>query len=61
MRRLLRLKTFLGSTLEEIEGSVQCWLVAKQVCPGNLVDSKLYKHGSVYQLLVWHAVVEEVT
>ena len=58
IRRLLRFKSFLGSTLEEIEDNTVRWLKDHKVCPGNLVDSKLYKFGSVYQLLLWYAVVE---
>lgn len=59
IQRLLRLKTFLASTLEELEEQARRWLIENQVCPGNLVSFKLYKHGGVYQLLVWHAVVED--
>ena len=29
------------------------------IWPGNLVDSKLYKLGGVYQMVLWYAVVEQ--
>ena len=55
--RELRLRIFLGSTLEEIERDVNDWCKDAGMCPGNLVKSDLHKHGSVYQLLVWYAEV----
>lgn len=54
MKRVLRFKIFLGSTTEEIEESMSLWLKENQTCPGNYVDSKLYKLGSVYQMVFWY-------
>jgi len=45
MRRL-RIKLFLGSTLEEIQPQISKFIEGK--CPGNYIDLKLWKHGNVY-------------
>jgi hypothetical protein len=57
MTRQLRHKFFLGSTIEEINKDLNDWLRINAICPGNLVESVLYKHGSVYQFSVWYATL----
>lgn len=57
--RLTYCKFFLGSTTELVERQVNDWCSEEKLCPGNLLDSKLYKHGGVYQFVVWHADVVE--
>ena len=57
-RRVLRSSMFLGSTLEEVEEEFGCFLIDKNVCPGNYVDIKLYKHGNVYQLIFVYAKLQ---
>lgn len=56
MKRELRVKIFLGSTTEETSESLNEFLEQEHFCP-NYVSSDLYKHGSVYQLILWYAVV----
>jgi hypothetical protein len=52
MRRL-RIKLFLGSTLEEIQPQIDEFVDSK--CPGNYIDLKLWKHGNVYQVALIYA------
>jgi hypothetical protein len=54
--RKLKHKFFLGSTIEEIDFQLDQFLTDTNMCPGNLVDYTLYKHGSVYQYDLWYAV-----
>jgi hypothetical protein len=49
----------LASTTEAVEHQVNNWCSETKLCPGNLLDSKLYKHGSVYQFVVWYADLVE--
>jgi hypothetical protein len=56
-RRLLCIKFFLGSTLEEIQQQMDDWLSRSSTCVGNYADLKLWKHGSVYQCALVHAVL----
>ena len=56
-RRVLRMKFFLGSTVEEIEEAMRLFLERENICVGNYVDVKLYKHGGVYQMVLPYAVV----
>lgn len=53
--RELRNKIFLGSTTEEIEIELNNFIKESKMCPGNYVNSELYKLGSVYQLLFFYA------
>ncbi|MFW6007949.1 MAG: hypothetical protein ACOCP8_01680 [archaeon] len=55
MERQLRVKYFLGSTIEEIENQEFNFLVNNNMCPGNFVYEKLYKYGSVYQKVLYYA------
>ena len=55
--RELRSKIFLGSTTEEIELELNNFIKESKMCPGNYVNSKLYKLGSVYQLLFFYAKI----
>ena len=55
VRRVLRMKIFLGSTTEEVEAAVAEFLERENVCVGNYVDAKLYKLGNVYQLVLPYA------
>lgn len=59
IRRQLDIEIFLGSSTEEVSASVKNFCEEKKLCPGNLVDSALYKHGNVYQFVVWYAKVVE--
>jgi len=54
MTRLLRVKIFLGSTTEQIEKDMNKFL--DKVCPGNYIEHRLYKHGGVYQLVLFYAL-----
>jgi hypothetical protein len=51
--RLLRIKFFLGSTTEEIQGQVALFI--ENMCPGNYIDLKLWKLGNVYQAVLIYA------
>lgn len=55
MRRVLRAKLFLGSTIEEIGSRLDGFLEKQGICVGNYVDLKLSKLGNVYQLALVHA------
>lgn len=55
--RFLRIRFFLGSTLEEIQVQVDAFVAA--ICPGNFVDLKLWKFGGVYQAALIYAEVEQ--
>lgn len=59
VRRVLRMKIFLGSTIEEIEAAVAEFLGRENLCVGNYVDVKLHKLGNVYQLVLPYAQVIE--
>lgn len=54
-RRILRTKLFLGSTTEELDEQLSKYLQIENICPGNYIDYKLYKHGGVYQLIFVYA------
>ena len=56
-QRRLRFKLFVGSTTEEIETDVQTF--CESLCPGNLIASRLYRLGGVYQFAVWYAELTE--
>jgi hypothetical protein len=53
LMRLLRIKFFLGSTTEEIQGQVALFI--ENMCPGNYIDLKLWKLGNVYQAVLIYA------
>lgn len=53
--RFLRIRFFLGSTLEEMQVQVDAFVAT--MCPGNFVDLKLWKFGSVYQVALVYAEV----
>jgi len=55
MNRVLRIKMFLGSTVETVEGNLTAFLESKNLCVGNFVDVRLYKLGQVYQLILVYA------
>jgi hypothetical protein len=55
MRRILKVKLFLGSTLEEVEVKIFEWLSKEKICVGNYIDIKLSKLGDVYQLILIYA------
>jgi hypothetical protein len=57
MRRVLRMKMFLGSTTEEIDIALAEFLERELICVGNYVDAKLSKLGNVYQLIFVYAGV----
>jgi hypothetical protein len=60
MRRILKVKMFLGSTTEEIEEKISKWLSKEKICVGNYIDIKLSKLGDVYQLvLVYAELIQE--
>jgi len=61
MRRVLRIKMFLASTLEEMQQDMDVWLEKNNICPGNYTASDLYKHGGVYQMVIWYATVVEAS
>ena len=54
-RRVIRMHIFLGSTTEEVNAAASAFFVEKQICVGNYVDCRLYKLGSVYQLVFIYA------
>lgn len=59
MRRVLRIKLFLGSTTEQVQEELDTFL-APGICPGNYIDFKLHKLGSVYQgALIYAELVDE--
>jgi len=51
--RFLRIKLFLGSTLEEIQEQINPFI--EEMCPGNYIDLKLWKLGNVYQAALIYA------
>jgi hypothetical protein len=56
VERMLRIKWFLGSTIERVQEQMDKFLV--NLCPGNYVDLKLWKYGNIYQaVLVYVEVV----
>jgi hypothetical protein len=55
MIRILKVKLFLGSTLEEIETKISDWLSKEKICVGNYMDIKLSKLSDVYQLILVYA------
>jgi len=57
IRRILRMKMFLGSTTEEIEAALGEFLARELICVGNYVDAKLSKLGGVYQMILVYAEV----
>lgn len=59
MERQLRVKYFLGSTIEEIEEQELEFLKINNMCPGNFVYENLYKNGSVYQKVLYYAELTE--
>ncbi len=56
VERTLRIKWFLGSTLERIQEQMDKFL-GGSMCPGNYVDLMLWKHGDVYQVALVYAEV----
>lgn len=59
-KRKLQTKIFFGSTTEKIEEKMNKFLNDKKVCPGNYIDSKLYRLGGVYQLVFMYAELVDV-
>jgi len=59
MRRVLRVRIFLGSTVEEINAQIIPFLVDSNICVGNYIDFKLHKLGNVYQLIFVYAELIE--
>jgi hypothetical protein len=60
MRRILKIKIFLGSTTEEIQTKVDEFL-GSFICVGNYIDFQLYKLGNVYQgVLIYAELVNEL-
>jgi hypothetical protein len=57
--RTLKLKMFIGSTLEEIELQFNKFFEDK-LCPGNLIETNLYMYGGVYQYEVLYAEFKPV-
>lgn len=55
IERVIRIRWFLGSTLERIQEEMDKFTVA--MCPGNFVDMRLWKHGGVYQAALIYAEV----
>lgn len=55
IERVLRVRWFLGSTLERIQEEMDKFTVS--MCPGNFVDLRLWKHGNVYQAALIYAEV----
>jgi hypothetical protein len=53
--RVTRLKIFVASTLEDIEMKFDSFFTA--LCPGNVLSTKLYRLGGVYQYEVLYAIV----
>ena len=45
--------------MEEIEGKLSEFLEETNVCPGNYIESDLYKHGGVYQMILWYALLTD--
>lgn len=59
VRRVLRMRLFMGSTLEEIEPQLSVFLQENAICVGNYVDVKLHKLGNVYQMVLVYAELIE--
>ena len=57
MRRVLRMRIFLGSTVEEVEKALLVFLIAENICVGNYIDTKFFKLGNAYQLILVYAEV----
>lgn len=55
MKRELRSAMFIGSTIEEVNCQLNDFLIQNHLCPGNHVDFKLEKLGSVYQFIYFYA------
>jgi hypothetical protein len=55
LNRILRTKILLASTIEGLDKNLSEWLSSNNLCVGNYVDVKLYKLGSVYQLILVYA------
>jgi len=55
VERVTRVKWFLGSTTERIQEAMDKFMV--NLCPGNFIDLKLWKHGNVYQAVLVYATV----
>jgi hypothetical protein len=59
LKRVLRIKLFLGSTTEQVQQELDTFL-APGICPSNYIDFKLNKLGNVYQgCLVYAELVAE--
>jgi len=59
VKRILRIKLFLGSTTEQVQEQLDAFLLYG-ICPGNYIDIKLWKLGNVYQgALVYAELVDE--
>ena len=59
MKRVLRIKIFLGSTIEELTEEIKCFLDSNPICPGNMIEPSLTKLGNVYQFVLCYAEVIE--
>jgi len=57
MRRVLRIKHFLGSTIEDIDNQVGRFLSHENICIGNYKEYQLHSNGSVYQAVLVYAEV----
>jgi hypothetical protein len=55
IRRVVRQRLFLGSTIEEIEVKIKKFLEDEAICVGNYVSSQLFKLGNVYQYIFTYA------
>jgi hypothetical protein len=54
-KRELRIKIFIGSTVEIVEKKLSNFLKQQKICPGNFIEHKLYRLGGVYQLVFIYA------
>ena len=59
IRRVFRIKIFLGSTTEKINQEVETFLEKENICVGNFIDQQLNKLGGVYQFVLVYAIVKE--
>lgn len=59
MRRVLRIKLFFASTIEEIDFQITKFLVDEQICVGNYVESGLAKLGNIYQFKLIYAEADD--
>jgi len=57
IRRVLRIKLFLAATVESLNLKIESFLVEKNMCVGNYIESKLVKAGPIYQFRLVYAEV----